>query len=147
MPVLSKPRLASGINQLTITSRRPESHRAPLRTRPSGGRKRHLAGLGCGLLRRETDESRAALVDVSTAKADSMPHPHAEATYRVITSGDAAFASIPGTYPAKVSPFATKADAEAWIAEHRRRVQSENEPSRWFRSSGTSGSKRRGGPG
>jgi hypothetical protein len=77
-------------------------------------------------------------------------HPHAEATYRVIPLDDGAFAvelTIPETYPAKVSPFATKADAEAWIAEHRRRVQSENEPSRWFRSSGTSGSKRRGGPG
>ena len=62
-------------------------------------------------------------------------HPHAEATYRVIPLDDGAFAvelTIPETYPAKVSPFATKADAEAWIAEHRRRVQSENEPSRWF---------------
>jgi hypothetical protein len=74
-------------------------------------------------------------------------HPHAEATYRVIPSGDGAFAvevSIPDSYPAKISPFAAKADAEAWIAEHRRRVQSENEPSRWFRSSGISGANRRG---
>jgi len=65
-------------------------------------------------------------------------HPHAEAIYRVIPSDGGAFAvevSIPETHPAKVSPFATEADAEAWIAEHRRRVQSENEPSRWFRSS------------
>jgi len=33
-------------------------------------------------------------------------HPHAEATYRVIASGEETFAvevSIPGTYPAKVS--------------------------------------------
>jgi hypothetical protein len=54
-------------------------------------------------------------------------HPHAEATYRVTPFGDGAFAvevNIPESYPAKVSPFATKADAEAWIAEHRRRVQS-----------------------
>ena len=89
------------------------------------------------MLRRETDEWRAAFVDVSTAKADSMPHPHAEATYRVIISGDAAFAvevSIPGTYPAKVSPFATKAAAEAWITEHRSRVQSESKPRPGFRS-------------
>jgi len=63
-----------------------------------------------------------------------MPHPHAEATYRVITSGDAAFASIPGTYPAKVSPFATKAAAEAWITEHQSRVQSESKPRPGFRS-------------
>ena len=73
------------------------------------------------------------------------PHPHAEATYRVIPSGDGAFAvevSIPETYPAKVSPFASKVDAEAWIVEHQRRVQSESEPRRWFRSPGTSGGNR-----
>jgi hypothetical protein len=53
-------------------------------------------------------------------------HPHAEATYRVIPFDDGAFAvevSIPESYPAKVSPFATEADAQAWIAELRRRVQ------------------------
>ena len=67
-------------------------------------------------------------------------HPHAEATYRVVPIDDGAFAvevRIPESYPAKVSPFATEAAAEAWIAEHRRRVQSENEPSRWFRTSGS----------
>ena len=50
-------------------------------------------------------------------------HPHAEATYRVIPLDDGSFGvevSIPETYPAKVSPFATEADAEARIAEHRR---------------------------
>jgi hypothetical protein len=77
-------------------------------------------------------------------------HPHAEATYRVIPFDDGAFAvevSIPESHPAKVSPFATEADAEAWIVEHRRRVQSENEPSRWFRRSGSSGADRRARPG
>ena len=62
-------------------------------------------------------------------------HPHADATYRVIPFKDGAFAvevSIPETYPATVSPFATEADAEAWIAEHRRRVRSESKPNRWF---------------
>jgi len=42
---------------------------------------------------------------------------HAEATYRVIPLDDGAFAvevSIPESYPAKVSPFATQADAEAY---------------------------------
>jgi hypothetical protein len=76
----------------------------------------------------------------------AQTHPHAEATYRVIALGDGAFAvevTIPESYPAKVSTFATEADAEAWIAEHRRRVQSESEPSRWFRSSGSSGANRR----
>jgi hypothetical protein len=74
-------------------------------------------------------------------------HPHAEATYRVIPFHDGAFAvevSIPESYPATVSTFATKADAEAWIAERRRRVQSEDAPSRWFRSSVSSGTKPRG---
>ena len=68
-------------------------------------------------------------------------HPHAEAMYRVIPGGGGAFAvevSIPESYPTKVSPFSTEADAEVWIAEHRRSVQSEKPSSRWFRSSGTS---------
>ena len=72
---------------------------------------------------------------------------HAEATYRVIPLDDGAFAvevSIPESYPAKVSPFATAVEAEAWIGEHRRRVQSESEPNRWSRSSGSSGANRRG---
>jgi len=74
-------------------------------------------------------------------------HPHADATYRVIPFNNGAFAvevSIPETYPATVSPFATEADAEVWIAEQRRRVQSEIEPRRWFRTSSNSGSNRRG---
>ena len=60
-------------------------------------------------------------------------HPHADATYRVIPADDGTFTvevSIPESYPAKVSPFATKADAKAWIVEPRPRVQSESEPSR-----------------
>ena len=63
-------------------------------------------------------------------------HPHADASYRVIPFKEGGFAvevSIPETFPATVSPFATEADAEAWIAEHRRRVQSENKPNQWFR--------------
>ena len=74
-------------------------------------------------------------------------HPHAEATYRVVAVHDGAFAvevSIPESCPTTISRFATEVAAEAWIAEHRRRVQSENEPSRWFRSSGRSGANRRG---
>jgi len=49
-------------------------------------------------------------------RTHSRIHPHAEGTYRVITSaggGVAVEVRIPGTYPAKVSPFATEADAEA----------------------------------
>jgi hypothetical protein len=43
-------------------------------------------------------------------------HPHAEATYRVIPIDDVSFAvevSIPESFPATVSPFATEADAGA----------------------------------
>jgi hypothetical protein len=63
-------------------------------------------------------------------------HPHAEATYRVIPFDVGSFAvevSFPANYPTKVSKFATEADAEAWIAEHQRRVQAENHSGRWFR--------------
>ena len=79
-----------------------------------------------------------------------LVRPHdAEAAYRVIPFDNGAFAvevSIPESHPVTVSAFATEADAETWIAEHRRRVQSGNEPSRWYRSSGGSGANRRGRP-
>ena len=83
----------------------------------------------------------------SSSQWHKRTQPHAEATYRVIPIGDGSFAvevSIPESIPAKVSPFASEADAEAWIAEHRRRMQSENKPRRWYRSSGSSGTKPRG---
>jgi hypothetical protein len=63
-------------------------------------------------------------------------HPHAEATYRVIPSDDGAFAvevSIPDRHPTRVSLFKTAADAEAWIAEHRRQVESQTQSGRQFR--------------
>jgi hypothetical protein len=78
-----------------------------------------------------------------------MSHPHTEATYRVVPFDDGSFAvevSIPESLPATVSTFATEADAEAWIADHRRRIQSETKPNRWYRSSGSSGANRRGDP-
>ena len=52
-------------------------------------------------------------------------HPHAEATYRVIPFDNGSFGvevSIPDSHPTRVSMFKTEADAEAWIAEHRRQV-------------------------
>jgi hypothetical protein len=67
-------------------------------------------------------------------------HPHAEATYRVIPFKDGAFAvevCVPDTQPATVSAFATKSAAEAWIADHRRRVQAQTQTGRTFRRSGT----------
>jgi hypothetical protein len=63
-------------------------------------------------------------------------HPHAEASYRVIPFDNGSFGievSIPDRYPTRVSLFKTKADAEAWIAEHRRRVQSQTQSGGWFR--------------
>jgi hypothetical protein len=65
-------------------------------------------------------------------------HPHAEATYRVIPVDNGSFGvevSIPDSLPTRVSTFKTEADAEAWIAEHRRRVQSQTQSLRQFRRS------------
>ena len=65
----------------------------------------------------------------------SRTHPHAEASYRVIPLGSGLFGvevSIPDSYPTRVTAFKTEADAEAWIAEHRHRVQSETQSGRWF---------------
>ncbi len=69
-------------------------------------------------------------------------HPHAEASYRVIPLDSGGFGvevSIPDSHPTKVSPFATEADAKAWIEEHRRRVQAQTQSGGWFRRSGRSG--------
>ena len=63
-------------------------------------------------------------------------HPHAEATYRVIPFDNGSFAvevSIPDSNPTRVSMFKTEADAEAWIAEHRRRVESQTHSGLQFR--------------
>ena len=65
-------------------------------------------------------------------------HPHAEASYRVIPFDNGSFGvevSIPDSNPTRVSVFKTEADAEAWIAEHRRRVQSQTQSGRQFRRS------------
>jgi hypothetical protein len=72
-------------------------------------------------------------------------HPHAEAAYRVIPLDGGSFAvevTIPDSYPTKVSPFPTKADAETWIVEHQRQVQSQAQSGRWFRGSGNPRSAR-----
>jgi hypothetical protein len=58
-------------------------------------------------------------------KAMEKRHPHADATYRVIRRADRTFGvevTIPDTEPTTVTSFATKADAEAWIADHKQRV-------------------------
>jgi hypothetical protein len=69
-------------------------------------------------------------------------HPHAEATYRVIAFDNGSFGvevSIPDSQPTTVSTFKTEADAEAWIAEHRRRIESQTQSGRWFRSANSRG--------
>ena len=63
-------------------------------------------------------------------------HPHAEATYRIIPIDNGSFAvevSIPDSYPTRVSMFRTEADAEAWIADHQRRVLAQIQSKRWYR--------------
>ena len=72
-------------------------------------------------------------------------HPHAEATYRIIPFDDGSFGvevSIPDSNPTTVSMFKSEADAEAWIAEHQRRVQSQTQSGGWFRSAGSRGRPR-----
>jgi hypothetical protein len=50
-------------------------------------------------------------------------HPHADATYRVIRRLDRTFeVRIPDTEPTTVTSFAATADAEAWIAAHKKSV-------------------------
>jgi hypothetical protein len=54
-----------------------------------------------------------------------MKHPHADATYRVVShssSGYAVEVTIPASQPTMVTSFATVGDAETWIARHRARV-------------------------
>ena len=54
-------------------------------------------------------------------------HPHAEATYRVVPLKDGTFGVevvVPETYPTTVTKFATEAEAEAWITQHKIQVQS-----------------------
>ena len=66
-------------------------------------------------------------------------HPHAEATYRVVSLAGGGFGvevTVPDTFPATVSSFATAEEAEAWIARTRERVQSDNMIGRSFNRRG-----------
>ena len=56
-------------------------------------------------------------------------HPHAEATYRVVSLKDGGFGvevAIPETYPTTVSSFASEAAAEAWIEKDKERVRAQS---------------------
>jgi hypothetical protein len=62
-------------------------------------------------------------------------HPHAEATYRVVTLADGAFGvevKIPDSSPTTVTRFDTEAAAEAWITRTKERIEAESASGRWF---------------
>lgn len=66
-------------------------------------------------------------------------HPHAEATYRVVSIADGAFAvevTIPAASPTIVSSFPTEQAAEAWIASNKQRVVAEETAGKWFQRPG-----------
>jgi hypothetical protein len=61
-------------------------------------------------------------------------HPHADATYEVVSLADGGFGvkiSIPDIYPTTVSSFDTVGAAEAWIGERKTRV-GPNRNAAWF---------------
>lgn len=66
-------------------------------------------------------------------------HPCAEAVYEIVAlaaSGFGVKVSTSGASPATVSRFETAAAAEAWIAAHTRRVESQSQPRTVFRKTG-----------
>ena len=65
-------------------------------------------------------------------------HPHAEATYEVVSLDAGGFAvrvSIPDASPTTVSRFESEAAAVAWIAAHKSRVQAQTRSGTVFRRS------------
>jgi hypothetical protein len=52
----------------------------------------------------------------------ARPHPHINATYKVVAQKDMTFAvevSVPEAAPTNVSSFATEVEAEQWIERHK----------------------------
>ena len=67
--------------------------------------------------------------------AMAKEHPHAAASYRVVPQKDFTFGVevvVPGSLPALVTSFDTEQIAEAWITDHKRRVE-ENAPRGFMR--------------
>jgi hypothetical protein len=63
-------------------------------------------------------------------------HPHAGASYRILPQENSTYGvevSVPGSFPALVTSFATEESAEAWIMGHKRRV-AENAPRGFMRA-------------
>jgi hypothetical protein len=55
----------------------------------------------------------------------AMQHPHTDAQYTIVHRPDASYGiriEIPAQEPAIVTGFASRSEAEAWIAKHRQRV-------------------------
>jgi len=62
-------------------------------------------------------------------------HPHADATYRVVSISDGSFVvevTVPDSHPTTVSSFPTVEAAETWIASKQQRVAAESEAGKWF---------------
>jgi hypothetical protein len=56
----------------------------------------------------------------------ASPHPHAEATYRIVPVKEGRFGvevTIPETFPTLVTSFASEAESAQWIADHKRQVE------------------------
>ena len=90
--------------------------------------------------------SRPVAVALSGPAPHIMPmartHPHAEASYRVVSIAGGSFGvevTIPDSYPTTVSSFATEAEAEAWIEKHKTRVAADTSANTWFRRQGHRG--------
>lgn len=68
-------------------------------------------------------------------------HPYAEATYEIVALAVGGFGvkvSTSEASPAIVSGFETPAAAEAWISDHKRRIESQSQPRTVFRRSARS---------
>src|SRR5439155_17710489 len=75
-------------------------------------------------------------------------HPHAEATYTVVPLEDGTFGvkvAIPETYPTTVRPFASEAEADAWIVKHKTQVEAGATTGQWFRKPAAVGAGDLGG--
>jgi hypothetical protein len=63
-------------------------------------------------------------------------HPHVDAIYEIVPLAAGGFGvkiSIENMSPTTVSRFDTEADAEAWVATHKSRVQAQSQPGMSFR--------------
>jgi len=63
-------------------------------------------------------------------------HPYADAAYRVVPQPGKTFGvevSVPDAHPAKITSFASKTDAEAWIAKHKQLVLRGPVNRRWMK--------------